>query len=102
MRIEARSRPGEGLTFVQRFQDHLDDTVGVGQDFIVPEPDDTPTLPFQQRGPPLISLAVCVLPAVGFDNQAVLRASEIDDEFTYWVLPTKTITRQTPIAQDRP
>jgi hypothetical protein len=80
----------------------LYDTFGVCQDFVVPEPKHAPTFAFQERSPAPISLTTRMLRAIGLDYQAVLRAGEIDDEFAYRVLPTKPVTRQTPITQDRP
>jgi len=58
----------------------LYDTFGICQNFVVPEPEDAPTFILQECSPALISTAACMLRPVGFDNQTVLRASEIDDE----------------------
>ena len=50
----------------------------------------------------LISRVVHMLTAIGFNDEPMSRAGEIDDKFADRVLPTETITRQAPITQDRP
>jgi hypothetical protein len=43
-----------------------------------------------------------MLPAVSFDNQAMLGAGEIDNVIANWVLAPKSVTSQAAVAQERP
>lgn len=43
-----------------------------------------------------------MLSAISLDNQAVLRAGEIDDETADRMLPAKSVTGETAIPQNSP
>jgi hypothetical protein len=43
-----------------------------------------------------------MLPVIGFDDELVLCAGEIDDEFADRVLAAKPVASQTAVAQNRP
>jgi hypothetical protein len=93
---------GEGLTFLKLFQNRFDDAVCVREHIVVPEPKHVPPLVFQPDCAHAISLAVRMLAAVGFDDQAVPRAGEIDDERSDRKLPAKAVAAQSAVAQYRP
>ena len=84
--------------FLDRQPDHGRDALRVGEDLGVPKPDHAPTASREIRGPARIDSALVVLPAVGFDNQAMLDADEAGDERADRVLAAKLVAAQPPVA----
>jgi hypothetical protein len=90
------------LSSFQNAQDRFDYSTGIAENIVVPKPDHFPTLALQPSRSASIGRTVCMLTAVGFDDEMVLGAREIDDVTAYWMLVTKFELQQTPIAQSRP
>lgn len=70
------------------FQDRFDHTVGIGEDFVVPEANDAIAMRFDN----LRSISVLLrrmLPAVAFNGEAQAPAGEVDDEVTNLMLAGK-------------
>jgi hypothetical protein len=50
---------------------------GTARYIVVPNSNDVPSMPLQPSGAPSISLAVCMLAAIDFDNQSVSNRNEV-------------------------
>ena len=63
--------------------EHLGDghqnSLGVGKNLVVPEPENAPALSPELAVPPVMVAGASMLAAIGFDDQARVNASEIDD-----------------------
>src|SRR5262249_39729073 len=95
-------RPGEGFAATQFHQDRLNDTIGVLQNGVVREGENTPTVAPQVSGAPLVFRTVGVLATICFDDQLVAGASKVSNEWSDWILTPKTKACRPPIPQDRP
>jgi len=83
-------------------QDHLQHTLGAGQNIVVPEPDDSPAVIFEPSRSPRIVSAVGMLAAVEFNDQTPLDADKIGEKDTNRMLATEFVAAQLPIAHQPP
>src|SRR5207253_9930686 len=67
-----------------------------------PEPQNTPSLRLKGRHASSIILIFCMLPAIGFDDQAVLDACEINNDRIDRILAPELESLEAPIAQCKP
>jgi hypothetical protein len=84
------------------FQNRLDNAIGVCENVVVPEPQYAPALTFKPGRAFSVSLAVGMLTAICLDDQAMPRASEINNEPSNRILPAKPIAAQTAVAKRGP
>jgi hypothetical protein len=69
---------------------------------VIPNPNDAPAVLFEPSGTPFIGLAIGMLAAVDFDNEAMPDGHEIDDVGPDRALPAKLVSRQSAIPQHQP
>ena len=91
---------GEGLP--ELCENCLDYTLGVREDVVIPKAEHAPAFGAEPGGSPSVVTILCVLAAVGFDDQAMLGAGEIGDERADWVLPAEAVSDEAAIPQCRP
>ena len=94
----AAPRPGEGVRVTERLQNCQNDALGIREDVIVPEPQNTPTLLTEDSCTYLIPSAVGVLSAVRLYSQPMPRAGEIENESTYGMLTPKSVAGKASVA----
>jgi hypothetical protein len=88
---------------VERGDDCADDTIQIGQNIIVPEPDNAVATRVQPRRPGSILLPLhVVLPAIDLDNQPRVETGKISDEVADGHLATKLEPTDLPLPQGRP
>ncbi len=87
---------------MERLLDFGDDAFGVLEDVVVPEAGDAPALGFQPGGSVFVCGWVCVLAAVGFDDQFGLDAGEVGDVGADWVLAAEFGAREGAGAEELP
>jgi hypothetical protein len=93
---------GEGLLGIEGAQDSLDHAIGIGENVVVPEPEEFPSVALEASRSALVCRTVRVLTAIDFDHQLVLGAGEVDYEVADRVLPAEFVTRQPAISQSGP
>jgi hypothetical protein len=83
----------------QRLGDTNEDSVGLAQDVVVPEPEHAVS-PLAQEFRPLAVRTTLrgVLPAVEFDHQASIGTAEINDERPDRVLSAELRTKEVSVA----
>jgi hypothetical protein len=74
----------------ERLRDGSQHALAVGKDFVVPKPENTPALPPQFAVAQVVVTGASMLAAIGFDDQARLNASKIDDVRRYRELASKS------------
>src|SRR5690606_33770406 len=90
----------------QRYENPLDDPIGVRQHVVVPEPNDPVSLCFQPSRPDAVRFRLqIVLTAVDLDDQSGREADEIHDVRSKRILPSKTdaadLLASEPVPQAR-
>lgn len=100
----ARAKPatGEGPSAAQRIKNYHSDALGIGQNVVVPEPQHTPPLPLEPFGPRGVGFVVRMLTAIGFNDEPMLQAHEIDDVSADGPLAPELVTGHSPVAKYRP
>ena len=84
-------------------ENQLETGFRLGQNFMIPEPQDSETRVHQISSSSLIEVAlITMLTAVDFDDQTGLDACEIGDEWSDRMLPTKLVPAQLTGAQSMP
>jgi hypothetical protein len=100
------AREGEGwrrlVALTKRLQNRQLHALDIGENFVVPEPKNTPATVFEPCGSFGVIGAIGMLTTIRFDHQSMLDASEIDDAGAKRVLTPKFELLQSPIAQRRP
>ena len=96
-----RSEPGEGLG-AERRKNRLEHCFGVGEDVVVPEPNDSPATARQPLGAAVIGGVLIVLTSICFDDEPMLRAGEVDDERANGMLPPEPIAGEPSRTQVSP
>jgi len=87
---------------MERLSDALQNIVSLAQHLAVPESQHSKSLCFQPRIPDPVMFAARVLPTVHLDDQARLKADEIDDVGTEGDLATEFETSHLAHAQSAP
>jgi hypothetical protein len=87
---------------LKNVQNCFDNPSSVAQSLVVPKPDYLPAPAFEPGSSLFVYGIVRMLTAIDFDNQSMLGAGEVDNEFADRMLSPELVTRQTPIAQSRP
>lgn len=93
---------GWGLVPPKILADRLDNAFDVRQHIIVPEAQNTITLPEQESGSPFIFCAVRMLATIDFDNQPCQPAAKIRDIRADRVLAAKMLMLQLMVPQPGP
>jgi hypothetical protein len=81
--------------------DHRNDTIGIGQNVVVPKPQHQPTAPLQEPIPRIVFAWLGVLPAIGLDNDCQCGTGKIEHERRHRVLAPEMPAHTVP-PQSRP
>jgi hypothetical protein len=82
---------------------HLQYAVHVFDDVVIPEPDDAPTVDLKPNRAPAVCIVLRgMLSTIELDNEAVIGADEIGNEWTERYLATEFNAAEPAIAQARP
>ena len=83
------------LLGLQRYEYVLQHTVGVQEDIVIPETNQSVAATFEPCRPPVIRVDLLgMLATVQFHNQFLRKAHEVHNIRTYGMLPSKSITTQ--------
>jgi hypothetical protein len=99
----SRLRERVRVRAIQLEQNGFEHTLWMLQYVVIPEPDHSPTLSVQMRGPAAIRFVSSnVLPSIKLDDETSLNAGEIREVWPNRMLSSKAVPRQAPVANMEP
>ena len=97
-----RGKAGMGARRSERLQDRGNNALDIAKHVVVPEPHDAIAFLRQELAASAIRCRVCMLPAIDFNDEALLEADEIGHERADRVLAPKAVPVQLSLPEMAP